>query len=218
MAERRAQRNTRSMRHNPLYEQTDAGAVRALIAANPWATIVSQTSDGIVASHYPVLLDDSSDELAIVTHVGRPDELNHRFGSSEMLLIVAGPHGYISPSWYTDAAREVPTWNFTVAHCYGVPEVLEPEENLRVLTKLVDHFEQHVESPRPLNQELGAQLSQYTVGLRLPITRFIFKNKMSQDKDLQSRVQVIEQLRGDGPYASAEIADAMQLALDESQA
>jgi transcriptional regulator len=42
-----------------------------------------------------------------------------------MLLIVAGPHGYISPSWYSEGATPAPTWNFSVAHCYGVPQVLE---------------------------------------------------------------------------------------------
>lgn len=102
------------MRHNPKHAVDDERVVRTLIAENPWATIVSHNDSGFVASHYPVLLDDRSDELAVLTHVGRPDEEIHSFG----------------------------TWNFSVAHCSGVPEILGPEENLRVLTKLVDHFEQ----------------------------------------------------------------------------
>src|SRR5258708_1155446 len=74
------------------------------------------------ASHYPVVLGDGSGGLAIVTHVGRPDEQLHDFGTGELLLIVAGPHGYISPSWYAEGTTPAPTWNFSVAHCYGVPE------------------------------------------------------------------------------------------------
>ena len=111
--------------------------MRELIAENPWATIVSQHEGDIVASHYPVLLDEGSDELAVLTHVGRPDEEVHRLGATEVLLIVAGRHGYISPSWYTHQATPAPTWNFSVAHCYGMPEILDGEENLRVLTRLV---------------------------------------------------------------------------------
>ena len=49
---------------------------------------------------------------------------------------------HLSPSWYIEDERVAPTWNFSVAHCSGVPEILDPEENLRVLTRLVDHFEQ----------------------------------------------------------------------------
>ena len=52
---------------------------RTLIAENPWATIVSQHEGELVASHYPILLDDASEQLAIVTHVGRPDERIHDF-------------------------------------------------------------------------------------------------------------------------------------------
>ena len=57
----------------------------------------TSASAGLVASHYPVLLDDS-DELGILIHVGRADAEIHGFGSGEVLVIVAGPHGYISPS------------------------------------------------------------------------------------------------------------------------
>jgi transcriptional regulator len=98
------------MRDNPLYASDDDQLVRELIAENPWATIVSATLAGLVASHYPVLLDDGS-ELALLMHVGRPDEEIHGFGSSEVLVIIAGACGYISPSWYTSHANPVPTWN-----------------------------------------------------------------------------------------------------------
>jgi transcriptional regulator len=202
------------VRHNPHHAVTDEQVVRRLIAENPWATIISNNKGELVASHYPVLLDDRDDDLAIVTHVGRPDERVHGLGSGEVLLIVAGPHGYISPSWYTEGATPAPTWNFSVAHCYGVPEILEPGENLRVLARLVDHFEQHVEAPVPLDPAVGARLSPGTVGLRLPITRFVCKVKMSQDKDPQSQRQVLDALRAPGPYSHPQLADEMQRALD----
>jgi transcriptional regulator len=201
------------MRHNPKHAETDPAIVRRLIAENPWGTLVSH-ADGLVASHYPILLDSDSDELAIVTHVGRPDDQVHQFGSSEMLLIVAGPHGYISPSWYSEGSTPAPTWNFSVAHCYGVPQILEADDNLRVLTRLVAHFEQHVADPMWLDQEIGARIARGTVGIRLPISRFICKVKMSRDKDPVSQRQVLKELRGDGPYASAALADDMERALN----
>jgi transcriptional regulator len=198
------------MRHNPFHADTDPATVRRLIAENPWATIVSQSSAGLVASHYPVLLDDDTDDLAIFTHVGRPDEQVHEFGAAEVMLIVAGPHGYISPSWYSERGTPVPTWNFSVAHCYGTPQILDADANLRVLTRLVDHFERHVDDPLQLDQEFGARLARGTVGIRIPITRFVCKVKMSQDKDDQSQRQVLAALRRPGPYASAALADEME--------
>ena len=201
------------MRHNPVFEQTDPAIVRSLIAENPWATIVSNADGELVASHYPVLLDDEAEDLAILTHVGRPDEKNHLFGTGEVLFIVAGPHGYISPSWYAEGATPVPTWNFSVAHCYGVPQILEADENLRVLTRLVAHFERHVEDPLWLEQEIGARIARGTVGLRLPVTRFVCKVKMSQDKDPETQRRVIQALRAPGAYHNPRLADEMQRAL-----
>jgi transcriptional regulator len=130
-----------------------------------------------------------------------------------VLVIVAGPHGYISPSWYSDQMTRVPTWNFSVAHCYGVPQILDADENLRVLTRLVAHFEREVENPAYLDPEVGARLSRGTVGLRIPITKFVCKVKMSQDKDEASRRQVLEELRGSGPYGHERLAEEMDRSL-----
>jgi transcriptional regulator len=208
------------MRHNPRYAVTDAEVVRRLIADNPWATLVSTTAEGIVASHYPILLDASAtepgDPLAIVTHVGRPDEEVHGLGSGEVLLIVAGPNGYISPSWYTDEATPAPTWHFTVAHCWGTPEVLTADENVAVLTRLVDAFEQHVEDPVSLDPALGARLGPMTCGIRLPIARFACKAKLGQDLDAGSRRNVIERLRKPGPYEHPVLAGEMERVLRQA--
>jgi transcriptional regulator len=198
------------VRHNPAHAIDDPDAVRDLVRANPWATIVSSGGDGLVASHYPVLLDEDSADLALLTHVGRPDEELHGFGAAEVLVIVQGRHGYISPSWYGPEGTKAPTWNFSVAHLYGVPEVLGEEENLATLTRLVEQFESKVENPRYLDQEWGRGIARGTVGLRIPIDRFVCKRKLSQDKDDVSRRQAIEALRRSGPYMDPELADEME--------
>jgi transcriptional regulator len=201
------------VRPNPHHVSDDPDVVRELIRQNPWATVVSDNDGGLVASHYPILLDEEADGLAIVTHVGRPDEQIHGFGDREILLIVQGRHGYISPSWYAPGATRAPTWNFSVAHCYGVPQILGEEENLGVLGRLVEHFERHVEEPMRLDPEWGRPVAGGTVGIRLPVTRFICKIKMSQDKDPVTQRQVMQALRAPGPYQHPELADDMQRAL-----
>ena len=201
------------MRHNPNHATTDPEVVKRLIRENPWGTLVSSSGGELVASHYPILLDESSDELAVFTHVGRPDEEVHGLGESEVLLIVQGRHGYISPSWYAPGAVRAPTWNFSVAHCYGTPEILDAEANLRVLTLLVAHFERHVERPMLLDPEYGAKLARGTVGLRLAIDRFVCKVKHSQDKDPVSQRQVVAALRAPGPYRHEALAEDMERSL-----
>lgn len=203
------------MRQNPSFTLASEDGVKRLIREHPWATIVSMTdAAGLVASHYPVLLDEDADGIVLLTHVGRPDEQVHELGQHEVLVIVQGPHGYISPGWY-DANPAVPTWNFVTAHLHGTPQLLEPDENLRVLDALVDHFEQRLAVPRgmrstPENAAYAERISAGTVGLRIPITRFVAKNKMSQNKPAETVDRIIGELEGDGPYASAALAAEMR--------
>jgi transcriptional regulator len=200
------------MRHNPSYDCTDPEVVRRLIKENPWAVLVS-AKRGLVASHCPVLLDEEGEGLAIVTHLGKPDDELHDLGG-EMLAIVQGEHGYVSPSWYEPGATRAPTWNFSVAHLYGVPEVLSEEENLEALTRLVAHFERRVEEPMYLEREWATPFARGTVGIRLPVQRLVCKRKLSQDKDEVSRGNVIERLREPGPYQHPALADEVERELE----
>ena len=201
------------VRPNPLHATEDPEVVRRLIRENPWGTLVSNNNGELVASHYPILLEDGAEELRVLTHVGRPDEMIHGFGDREVLLIVQGRNGYISPSWYAPGAIRAPTWNFSAAHCYGIPQILDPEENLTALAKLVENFERHVEEPMLLDLDWGRPVAQGTVGIRLHITRFVGKIKLSQDKDPVTQRQVIAALRAPGPFHNPALADDMVQAL-----
>ncbi|MEV0620152.1 FMN-binding negative transcriptional regulator [Nonomuraea sp. NPDC050404] len=203
------------MRDNRNYALDDPGAVRELIRHNPWCTFVSSVPGrGLVASHYPVILDDAADGIVLLSHVGRPDERLHELGGHEMLAIFQGPHGYISPGWYGGAIA-VPTWNFAVVHAHGTPELLDEAANLDVLARLVDHFEDRLPNPYRLRAtpEVAAYAERIvhgTVGFRMPVTRFEAKDKMSQDLPEAVIGNVIEALRRPGPYRNPELARRME--------
>jgi len=203
------------MRQNPSFVLGEITEIKRLIRENPWATMISHTAHGdTVASHYPVILDETSDEIVLLSHVGRPDEQLHELGEHELLVIIQGPHGYISPGWY-DAKPAVPTWNFVTAHLYGTPEVLSNDENLAVLDALVDHFEDRMPEPRRMNgtlenAEYAARIVSGTVGFRMRVDRYVAKSKMSQNKPVETVDHIIGELEGNGPYASRALAAEMR--------
>lgn len=199
------------MRHTPHYLLTDPEEVKRLIRENPWGTFVSAASTGLVASHYPVVLEEDEEGISIVSHVGRPDERLHELGEHEVLLIIQGPHGYISPAWYDSPQDFIPTWNHVTAHLYGTPEILGDEENFRVLGELVDQFEQRMPEPVSLtiDERYAARIAKGTVGIRLRVTRFDARLKLSQNKSPEVRESITRELRGDGPYAQPGLADEM---------
>ena len=203
------------MRHSPHFFLTDPDELRRLVRENPWATIVSHVPErGIVASHYPFLLDEEAstgDDIVLVSHVGRPDEQLHELGSREVLVIVQGPHGYVSSSWYAEGDI-VPTWNHVTAHLYGVPEILSDDENFAILGRLVDHFEKRMPHPVSLDIDLekAARIARGTVGLRIRVTRFDARAKLSQNKPPEVRQAIMTALEGDGPYSDAALAAEMR--------
>lgn len=171
------------MRHTPRYLMTDPEEVKRLIRHHPWATFVSATSTGLVASHYPVLLDESRSDITVLSHFGRPDDDLHELGRHQVMVIVQGPHDYVSPSWYAPGDL-VPTWNHVTAHLYGTPELLDHEENYTVLCRLTEHFEQHQPEGRSLLEDEAAtrRAARGTTGLRLRVERFEARAKLSQNK------------------------------------
>lgn len=186
------------MRHTPRYLMTDPEEVKRLIRRHPWATIVSPASTGLVASHYPVLLDEEAGGIVLISHVGRPDDELHELGDHQVLVIIQGPHDYVSPSWY-DEGDVIPTWNHVTAHLYGTPEILPDEENYAMLGRLTDHFEQQRAGGRSLSQdEAGTRrVAKGTVGLRMVVDRFDARAKLSQHKSGEVRERISSEVHRD---------------------
>ncbi len=207
------------MRQNPSFTLADTQEIRRVIDGNSWATIMSAGEDGPVASHYVVLLDDARDDLTVVGHVGRPDDLIHGMGERELLVVFQGPHGYISPGWYDPGTANVPTWNYTAVHLSGIPELLSTEENLVVLDRLVERYESRMPEPRsmwerPNDEAFIRRLEAGTVGFRLSPTKVVAKRKLSQNKDAATIENVIAELQSDGAYRNPSLAAEMRRAQD----
>lgn len=194
------------MRHTPRYLMTDPDEVKRLIRNHPWATLVSAASTGLVASHYPVQLDEADDGITLLSHVGRPDDELHELGRHQVLVIVQGPHDYVSPSWYA-AGDLVPTWNHVTAHLYGTPVLLDEEENYQVLCRLTDHFEVHRPGGRSLLEDEAAtrRAAKGTVGLRLRVDRFEARAKLSQNTTPDVVSTITAHLAVDNPALADEM-------------
>ncbi|MEV7799253.1 FMN-binding negative transcriptional regulator [Microbacterium foliorum] len=201
------------MRHTPRYLMTETHEVKRLIRGNPWATFVSPASTGLVASHYPALLIEDEHEIVIASHFGRPDEQLHELGDHELLVIIQGPHDYVSPSLYAPGDL-VPTWNHVTAHLYGTPEILSEEENYAMLAQLTDHFEKGTPHGRSLSEdEAGTRrAAKGTVGLRMRVDRFDARAKLSQNKSPEVR----DNITGRFEETNAALAAEMRRVADQT--
>lgn len=210
------------MLEQPFFLINDPVRVRAIIAEFPWVTLVTHNqTHGLVVSHLPILPETEEagevGPVGIVGHLARRDGEFHELGRHDVVVIVEGPNGYLSPTWYGEVPH-VPTWDFVVVHLHGRPEILQDEATYDVLSDTVDRFESRLPQPWRLEQvdEYGRRIAPGTVGFRLRPTRVVAKAKLSQDESPAMRKNTIEQLRAPGPYQNHDLADLMAQTLEQA--
>ncbi len=119
------------------FAETDLIELDRLIARDAFVTLVTIADGAPCVSHLPVLYARDGDRVVVEGHWARPNPQARHAGPA--LLIVHGPHAYLSPGWYPDKeeAARVPTWNYAVAHLHGV---LETTEDTGTLASIVDRL------------------------------------------------------------------------------
>ena len=195
------------------FASQDPEALDALIAADPFVTLVTVVDGAPVVSHLPVLYARDGDRITLRGHWAKPNPQSSHTGPA--LVIVHGPHAYVSPSWYPDKAEEsrVPTWNYVVAHLQGTLERLDDTDALAaIVSDLSDHNEPQVgQGWRYVDDEAHRSQLCGIVGFRFHVERVLLKAKLSQNHPDANRAAVIAQLetqRSDNAQAIARLMRA----------
>lgn len=167
------------------FVETDLAALDALLERDSFVTLVTIDHGMPSASHLPVLYRRDGDQVLIEGHWARPNPQASQHGS-DALMIVHGPHAYISPAWYVDKEEQarVPTWNYAVAHLHGQ---LQRSEDPRYLadqvTRLSAVHEARVGSDWHFDPDRADHASQLRgiVGFRFVPSRIELKFKLNQN-------------------------------------
>lgn len=203
------------MDNRPEFAPADAREAAALIAENPFAVLVTAGPDGIVATHLPLLYDETNGAFGTLTGHLAADNSHAALVTAglESLAIFTGPHGYISSSWYPrrpDGLRSsAPTWNYSTVHCHGRPEILPETATRRHLAALVEAMERG-RADRWRMGELGTggleRRMPRIIGFSLPVSRLQARFKMSQTEEQPDTAAAIAALRGEDPALAALMA------------
>jgi len=198
--------------------QTNKDSLHSFIDENSFGTLICLGNlQKPEITHIPFLLDQSAGTNGtLLSHVARANPISRSLASSdEVIVIFQGPHGYISPRWYSSRA-EVPTWNYSVVHAYGRPRLISDTELINQLERLVDKYEQgnpnrwHISE---LQASFFDQLRKEIIGFAIEITRLEGKFKLSQNRTLQDRQGAIAGVFKRGNPLDRELAAMMKRAL-----
>jgi transcriptional regulator len=201
------------------FEVEDLTILHAAMKQSELATLVTTTARGLVATHLPLLLDETKGEYGTLTgHVSRANlQWRETDTAAEALIIFLGLDTYVSPSWYAakqESGRVVPTWNYTAIHAYGRLTFFEDTERLRtVVTELTKRHEASFPSPWQVTDApavyIDSQLKAI-VGFDLQILRLEGKQKFNQNRSVEDRTGVIQGLRELREERKTQVADLME--------
>lgn len=199
----------------PHFDESRVDVLHDLIERNPLGVLFSHGRSGLDANHLPFDLNKAQGRYgALHCHVARRNPVWQDVATGdEVLVVFRAGDAYISPSWYPtkhETGRQVPTWNYMVAHAYGRVAIHDDERYVRtVVSRLTKSHEsaqptpwRMADSPRDYIDILAKAI----VGIEIGITRLVGKSKLGQDEVLRDIVGAGTALKRQGDDV---IGDAM---------
>lgn len=193
------------------YKNENLDEVKDFLTQNSFGILINTVDGKPWGTHIPLELEtNQTGKDVLVGHISKANPQWKNFISpSEVLCIFNGPHTYVSSSWYKE--EEVPTWNYIAVHIYGKVTILDEEQTMASLHKLVDKYEQNSKNPISLHQMSPKTLRQVkgVVGFQIEITEIQAAYKLSQTR-VDDHPKIISELNEVNDPGSNTIADIMK--------
>jgi transcriptional regulator len=199
----------------PHFDEPRPEVLHELIRQHPFGTLIIHGQNGLDANHLPFELDAGKGHSGMLNaHVARANPVWREVrDGDEVLVVFRAADAYVSPNWYPskhELHRQVPTWNYMVAHAHGRIRVRDDERFVRGVVARLTRIHEAAQ-PRPWKMSDSAAdyidtMLKAIVGLEIEITRLVGKFKLSQNREVRDMRSAGEMLRSQGDEL---IGDAM---------
>lgn len=198
------------------FAETRFEVLHDLIRRHPLGILVTHGAAGLDANHIPFELATAPGSLGVLSgHVARANPVWQELADgAEVMVVFRAADAYISPNWYPskhEQHRQVPTWNYTVAHAHGRVRIVD---DARFVRGIVGRLTKAHEASQPVPWKMADSprefidgLLQAIVGIEIAITRLEGKAKLSQNKDARDLQGAIDGLKAAG---EDDLAQAMR--------
>lgn len=170
-----------------------------------FATIAVATADGPLLAYAPMIATGTGD---LRFHLATRNALVPHLDGARVVASWIGPHGYVSPDWYSRPHEEVPTWNYVAVEARGVCRRLDAAGLRETVEALSDEFEARL-APKPI-WKLGKMeprradaVLKAIVGFEIAVEAVEGVHKANQNKPLADRRGVVAALEALGEFERA---------------
>jgi len=193
------------------FRMDDPETLHRFIETNSFGMLVSGGPDGPLVTHLPFLLDRANNRL--LSHLAKPNDHWRHAGTGTVMIVFAGPHAYISPTWYEEEPA-VPTWNYVAVHVYGKLRLIEgAAEKTALLRDTIQYYEAAMPNPWGISDWDSPYLIKMLDGIvafEIAIERLEGKAKLSQNHSTARQQRVIAALKLQEDPSAKAIAALME--------
>jgi len=177
-----------------------------------FGSLITCYDGNLEINQLPFLLDDSGEYL--LAHCARANlHWQNLEQAKDLRVCFDGPNAYISPNWYSDSIKNVPTWNYLSVQVTGSASLMSETELIDLLDKLSQKHEAQFENPwkiEKLNPEQLSKMAKAIVGIRISIDSIEGKAKLSQNKSAEEKQNLIKGLASQSDFGSQDILNWMR--------
>jgi len=189
------------------FSLTDKNTIKTLINDYGFATLVSVIDERPYATHLPLMVETGEDdEWILFGHMAKANPHWRNLESNKVMAIFQGPHAYVSPTWYANGG--VPTWNYMVIHMYGVAKLVDRNQLRNIVEDLSEQYERFRDDPWIPDYADG--MLDAIVGFKIIIEEIQGKSKLSQNKDVSDRLNVISGFEQSAGISEIKLAAVMK--------
>jgi transcriptional regulator len=196
-------------KHN---REEDREKLYAFMRSYGFAALITVKDDAPRATHLPFMVEKTDERITLYAHMAKANDQWRDFSEErELLVIFQEPHAYVSPRHY-ESAHNVPTWNYVAVHLYGHARILEKdEEKLELLERMIrEHDENYFRTWKELPEDYISLKLNGIVAFRIEATRIEARFKLSQDRTVRERENIVRELAANDDRVVSDIGELMK--------
>lgn len=186
--------------------------ILAFMRAHSFATVVGTNEQLPVASHLPLQIIDENDAIVLSGHLMRKSAHHLAFEKNKQVLVIfQSEPAYIHSTWYENPAQ-ASTVNYMAVHAAGEIKFGDERETLAAIKNITDtHLgKEGMGSYNEIPEAYIAQHVKAIVSFSIKISALQHVFKLSQNKSLEDRSNIIAALEKRGGSGDLFIADQMK--------
>lgn len=203
----------------PYHKENDVQEINTFINKYPFAFITGCDSQNMpIATQIPVFAEERNGKKILSGHIMKNTDHHKAFlHNNKVLVVFSGHHTYVSGTWYSNPYT-ASTWNYMSVHAKGRIRFTDEEALEGLMRKTSLHFENYNQDSTTIYDRLPLEFRRWAikaiVGFEIEVDHLDTVFKLSQDRDRQSYLNIIEKLRQQDESGMV-IAEEMQKRIDK---